>query len=159
MRTYLPATLDELDGSTDLAPRRGYAVTAALRAALPDEDEEGWEFAAHLAAADDSLVLLARRPDAPALRLVVTADLDDAAVRVLDVPPPGADAGDVGTPGEVEVTAPVAWSRVACVHVDEPATASDVRAALAGDDAAVERLEEADLLWYDVSELRDIPRA
>lgn len=153
MRTYLPASLDELDGSADLAPRRGYAVTDALRAALPDEDEEGHEFAAHLAAADESLVRLAARPDAPALRLVVTADLDDADVTVLDSSP-----GPGTVLGEVDVAAPVPWSRVACVHVDEPAAAADVRAAIAGDDAAVERLEEADLLWYDVSELAQIPR-
>jgi hypothetical protein len=156
MRTYLPATLDELDGPADLAPRRGFAVTAALSAALPDEDEEAREFAAHLAAADESLALLARRPDSPALRLVVTVDLDDADVVVLDATP---DAGPDVAPGEVEVATVIPWSRVACVHVDEPATSADVRAALAGDAAAAERLEEADLLWYDVTEVGQIPRA
>jgi hypothetical protein len=37
--------------------------------------------------------------------------------------------------------------------VDEAAAEEDVVAALAGDDEAVERLAERDLLWYDASEL------
>ena len=154
MRIYLPATLDELDALTGpgsaLAPRAAFAVTPALRVALPDEDEEGLEFAAHLSAADASYALLADRADAPRLRLVVTADLPDAAVH-----PAVGETGDVC---EVRVDAPVPFDFVACVHVDEPAASVDVVAALAGDAAARERIEEADLLWYDVSELGDIPR-
>ncbi|AEI11665.1 DUF6912 family protein [Cellulomonas gilvus] len=153
MRLYLPATLDELTATTEgdalLAGRTAHAVTQALRAALPDEDEEGWEFAAHLAAADDSLDLLRSRPEAPALRLVVTVDVPDDAVGV--GPQPGA------TPSAVLLTRAATLAEVACVHVDEPAVAGDVRAALSGDVAADERVAEADLLWYDVSEIGDIP--
>src|SRR5674476_1255397 len=57
-RIYLPSTLLELDSRHGLAPRLVHAVTPALRAALPDEDEEGLEYAAQLLAADDSLELL-----------------------------------------------------------------------------------------------------
>ncbi|WP_129337521.1 DUF6912 family protein [Cellulomonas endophytica] len=156
MRVYLPATLDETapgDGVPapgPLAPRRAHAVTADLRRALPDEDDEGLEFSAQLAAADDSLVRLAARPGAPRLRLVVSADVPDGAVDLR----PDPDA----PPSAVAVVAPVTWDAVVCVHVDEPEAVPDVVAALAGDSAADERLDERDLLWYDATEVDDIPR-
>jgi len=155
VRLYLPATLDELDplGSDDptigLAPRVAHAVTPQLRAALPDEDEEGLEFAAHLAAADDSLALLAARPAAPALRLVVTVDVPDELV---------GDGPDDAAPSAVLLVAPAPVGSIACAHVDEPSASADVRAAVAGDADAVERVGELDLLWYDAAELGDIPR-
>lgn len=145
MRIYLPATLDELDAA--LRPRRAHAVTAALRAELPDEDDEGLEYAAQLAAAADSLERIAAAPAAPRLRLVVSADVPDATVTVADAD--GPSAVDVG---------PVPPDAIACVHVDEPEARADVERALAGDAESLERLEEADLLWYDVSELGAIPR-
>lgn len=156
MRIYLPATLDELDpadgGSVSgpFAPRRAHAVTPALRAALPEEDEEGLEFAAQLAAADDSLLRVAARPGVPDLRIVLAADVPDAAVT------PATSADDA--PSGVDVAVEVTLREVACAHVDEPEAAVDVRAALTGDEDAVERLAERDLLWYDVSELGAIPR-
>lgn len=156
MRLYLPATLDELDAlsSTDpvdggLAPRVAHAVTPDLRAALPDEDDEGLEFAAHLAAADDSLALLVSRADAPPLRLVVTVDVPDELV---------AEAPAQAAPSAVLLVAPAPASAIACAHVDEPSAAVDVRAALAGDAEAAERVGELDLLWYDAAELGDLPR-
>ncbi|ROS31169.1 hypothetical protein [Cellulomonas sp. PhB150] len=150
MRIYLPATLDELDAS-ELPPRRGHAVTAALRAALPDEDDEGLEFAAQLMAADDSLDLIRASEAAPRLRLVVSVDLPDARVTTVE------DAED-GAPSLVEIVGTVAAADIACVHVDEPGAAADVGATVAGDDEAGERLDDADLLWYDASELAAIPR-
>ena len=73
VRIYLPASLDQLDpASGPLTARRAHAVTPALRAMFPDEDDEGLEYAAQLAAADDSLELLGERPDAPQLRCVVS---------------------------------------------------------------------------------------
>lgn len=151
MRVYLPASLDELDQlGTVVAPRRAHAVTAALRDALPDEDEEGWEFVAQLVAADDSLARLADRPGAPRLRLVLAADVPDDTVTPDE--DPGADVTAVTIASGVPVDA------VVCAHVDEPAAAADVAAALAGDDDARQRLEDRDLLWYDVSELGRIPR-
>ncbi|MFC8922750.1 DUF6912 family protein [Cellulosimicrobium sp. NPDC057127] len=176
MRIYLPATLDELDAVSvtagaarwTVAPRAAHAVTTALGRALPDEDEEGLEYAAALEAADDSLALVAARPDAPRQRLVVTLEVPDGAVQVVE-PQPGADDEDAPAPSAVEVVRTVPDVAIVCVHVDEPAAAPDVEAVLAaadGDgpeadaalDAALERVTERDLLWYDWSELGDVPR-
>ncbi len=150
MRVYLPVTLDELQHGSPvlLTPRVVHAVTPQLRATWPDEDEEGWEYAAQAGAADDSLVRVAASPGAPALRVVVAADVPDAAVRALTDPP---------VPSAVELTSGVDLAAIVSVHVDEPEAAADVRAVVDGDEAAIERLEERDLLWYDVSEVADIP--
>ncbi|GEK21594.1 DUF6912 family protein [Cellulomonas xylanilytica] len=151
MRIYLPASLDQLEpASGPLTPRRAHAVTPALRAMFPDEDDEGLEYAAQLAAADDSLALLADAPEAPQLRCVVSVDVADAAVAVV--------SGDDDVPSAVELTRAVPQSDVICAHVDEPGAAADVTLAAAGDEAAGERLDERDLLWYDASELPDVPR-
>ena len=161
MRIYLPATLDELTAlavstrhpaSLDLEPRGAHAVTAALAAALPEEDEEGLEYSAHLAAADDSLTALALAPAAPRLRLVLTLEVPD------DVVVDAAEDAAILTPSAVDLVAPVEGATLVCAHVDEPEAAADVAATLAGDDAAVERLVERDLLWYDAIEIADIPR-
>ena len=80
MRIYLPASLDQLDSASGpLTARRAHAVTPALRAMFADEDDEGLEDAAQLAAADDSLELLADRPDAPQLRCVVSVHVVEPA--------------------------------------------------------------------------------
>ncbi len=147
MRIYLPATPAELADPTGLSPRVVHAVTPALRAALPDEDEEGLEFAAQLLAADDSLDLL--DPARPR-RVVVAADVPDDAVAPL--------GDDDAVASAVRLVTPVTWEDVACAHVDEPGAAQDVTAALAGDEDAAERLVERDLLWYDVTELAALAR-
>ncbi|RMI03387.1 DUF6912 family protein [Cellulomonas triticagri] len=159
MRLYLPATLDELDdllrGRAPLpAPRRAHAVTPGLVALLPEEDEEGVEFAAQLMAADDALVLLASRPSAPGLRLVVTVEVADSAVAA------GAEGEGVDDEAVSLVTLlePVSRDDVVCAHVDEPAARDEVARALDGDDAALDALAERDLLWYDATELDRIPR-
>lgn len=161
MRIYLPATLELLVGARsgaggrttlDLEPARAHMVTAALAAALADEDEEGLEYAAHLAAADDALTELARRPHAPRLRLVLTLEVPD------DVVVDAAGDAAILTPSAVDLVAPVTGAALVCAHVDEPDAAADVVATLAGDDAALERLVERDLLWYDATEVADIPR-
>ncbi|MDO8108602.1 hypothetical protein Q6348_15495 [Isoptericola sp. b441] len=145
MRIYLPATVTELGDPDGLVARVVHAVTPALRAALPDEDEEGLEFAAQLLAADDSLDLLGERPDAPLRRVVVAADVPQEAVAPL--------ADDDAAPSAVRLLTAVPWSDVACAHVDEVAAAEDVTAALAGDEDAADRLADRDLLWFDVGEL------
>jgi len=152
VRVYLPVTLDELQQSSPvlLGPRPGHAVTSALRALWPDEDEEGWEYAAQAGAGDGSVALLGGRPDAPRLRVVVAADVPDGCVRAPE---------DAAVPSAVEVVCEVTLAQVVSVHVDEPAAAADVTAAAAGDEAALERLDERDLLWYDVTEIADIPVA
>lgn len=149
MRIYLPAVLPELADPSGLGPRTVHAVTPALRAALPDEDDEGLEFAAQLLAADDCLELLADHPDADRRRVVVAADVAQTAVRPV---------ADPDLPSSVELVESVTWGDVACAHVDEAAARDDVRAALAGDEVAADRLAERDLLWYDVSELAHLGR-
>ncbi|QQO78302.1 hypothetical protein [Actinomyces sp. HMT897] len=146
MRVYLPATAADLTAPA-LSPRTAHAATAALAAALPEEDQEGLEVSASLCAADSSLVRLSR-PEADGLadrRVVIAADVVPEHVREL------APDEDV-LPGTVQVTAPVPWDDVASLLVDEAAAEADVRAARGGDEAAFERAAEADLLWYDVCE-------
>jgi hypothetical protein len=145
VRVYLPATMTELADPAGLTPRRAHAVTDALSDALPHDDDESREHAAQLAAADASVVLLAEDHDAPRRRVVVSADVAVGATRHV--------ADPEAAPSAIEIAAPVVWSQVACVHVDEAAAAPDVTAAIEGDLGAAERLVGRDLLWYDVSEL------
>ena len=154
MRIYLPVTLldvDSADPAGDLEVPRAHAVTPALRELFPDEDDEGLEYAAQLAAADDSLERLEDTPAAPRLRVVLAADVDADAVTDLG-------ESDDEVPSAVALRAPVPWGAVVSAHVDEPAAADDVAEALTGDDDAVDRLDERDLLWYDATELHAIPR-
>ena len=143
MRIYLPATAAHLRAAalgSSQEPLVAHAATPALGRALPEEDEEGLEVSASLCAADASLVLLAE-PGAEGLadrRIVIAADVDAEYVRELAV------EGDV-LPGTVEVTGEIPWEDVAALLVDEAAAEADVRAARLGD-------EDADLLWYDVTE-------
>ncbi len=171
MRLYVPATLDELDSAAVTArattwtvpARHAHAVTATLASALPQEDDEGLEWHAFLAAAHDSLLLVAGSPGVVPLRAVVTVEVPDDDV---------ADEADdgAGAPSRVRVTADVAGVPLVAVHVDEPAAAPDLQAVLdlavsdapgAQDalDDAIQRVTDRDLLWYDPSELRAIPRA
>ena len=48
--------------------------------------------------------------------------------------------------------------KIVCVHVDEPDAAADIEAVMGGDDDAIERLADRDLLWYDATEIGSIPR-
>jgi hypothetical protein len=185
MRIYVPATLDELDsavvtGSTTrwtVTARRAHAVTAALVAVLPEEDAEGREYAAFLAAADDSLELVAARARVPLLRVVVSLDVPETVVAL-----PGGGGFDGGAddgqsaPSTVLVTRDVRDVSVIAVHVDEPQAAADIRAVLAAADEesdaestsdlaetsalddALQRVADRDLLWYDASEVHQIPR-
>ncbi|PFG44018.1 hypothetical protein ATJ88_2735 [Isoptericola jiangsuensis] len=165
MRIYVPVTLEELATAVvsrnatrwDLGARPAHAVTAALVAALPDEDTEGHEYAAFLMAADDSLALVAAGDGAP-LRVVLSLDVPDDAVEV--------GGPTDGAPSGVTVTRDLPGVRVEAVHADEPEAAADVLAVLAAVDAdddealgeAVERVTDRDLLWYDPSEVHAVPR-
>lgn len=151
MRLYLPASATDLRQKDGLAPRWAHAVTAALHAELPDEDEEGLEMAAMLAAADESVRLIAADGSVPR-RVVVVADVPDGSVEVPEV------LGEEQLPSAVEAVSPVPWDLVVSLHVDEQAATTDVRAAAAGDDDALDRAAERDLLWYDVVELDDLRR-
>jgi len=148
VRVYLPAVLDQLPRE-QVGPGRAHAVTPELRSGLPGEDDEGWEYAALLAAADDALALLRRHPGSPRLRVVLAADVPEGLVDGGTGPDEPASA--------VDLVAGVPWEAVVSVHVDEPAAAQDVVDALAGDRAADDRLVERELLWYDVTEVGRIP--
>ena len=169
MRLYVPATLDELDSATVTAEgatwtvpgRPAHAVTAALRAAEPDEDEEGLEYLAFLAAAHDSLERVAENPSGSRLRVVVTVEVSDALVH------PARDDGHVASQVCVHQDHPD--TPVVAIHVDEPEAAEDIAGVLqaaAGDDAAadaaleeaIQRVTDRDLLWYAPEELLLIPR-
>jgi len=183
MRIYVPATLDELDAvshSSDaarwtVAPRRAHAVTKELEAALPDEDAEGLEYVAALNAADDSLALIAGRPDAPHQRVIITVEVPDAVVGPVV---PGDEDDDEPVASEVQVTGTVEQVAIVCVHVDETEAAADIADVLAAADEesdaettaevgeesdtaldeALQRVTDRDLLWYDWSEIKDVPR-
>ena len=79
-RVYVPATLGSLarftgEGGIGPTPVHAHAVTEWLRAAWPEADEEEWEYAALMAAADASLALLTEE-DLPR-RVVVVAEAAD----------------------------------------------------------------------------------
>jgi hypothetical protein len=152
VRVYVPASLSTLadalvSGGVGPQPVVGHAVTDELRAALPDADEELWEYAAMTAAARDSLGILGDQD--PPRRVVVAVDATSAA--------------PTDHPTRVEVDEVVPLRRVAAVHVDDEAAADDVAAARdawaaaeEGDDeadAVVERCLDRDLGWYATHEL------
>jgi hypothetical protein len=162
-RVYLPVTLDEL---ADLratgeipAGRRAHAVTPALREWYAGSDSDELENAAFLDAERRSLRSLAAQPQARRLRVVLSADVPDSAVRP--------DGGPVDEDRAlVVVGAAVPLAAVASIHADEPAAEPDVVAAVAalaqldaGDEDAqfvVDGAEGHDLLWFDVTELDDL---
>ncbi len=163
MRVYLPATTTVLralieDGRLS-EPQRGFAVTPGLRefyaASDTDTDVEELEYAALLAAARSSLRLLDVDPGAHRRRVVVAADVPDAAVHPIDAP--GAERG------EVEVSTPVTLADVASAHVDGADAEDDVRAAvgvvleadLGSEDAqfAVDQAEGHELAWFATQEI------
>jgi len=161
MRLYVPVTLAEIDALTGptmtLETRGAHAATPALVAELAGEgvdDLEEVEYVAQLAAADDSLVLVAADPAVPWLRAVVSVDVPDSSVRPVG---PAADDDDVAS-SAVTVEGPLTGVRIVCAHVDEPEAASDIQAVMGGDDDAIERLADRDLLWYDATEISSIPR-
>ncbi len=169
MRLYVPATLDELDTASvtpavatwTVPARPAHAVTAALAAAEPDEDEEGLEWLAFLAAAHDSLLRIAEAPDGTRLRVVVTVEVPDAAAH------PARDEGHL--PSQVCLHTELPGTKIVAVHVDEPEAAPDISDVLdaAASDApdadavledAIQRVTDRDLLWYAPEELLLIPR-
>ena len=116
-----PAALlrgEDLDPSAVAA----HAVTAALRAALPDAEEEELEYEALWeAAAECAQRVLVAAVDLPAAQVAWT--------------------GDELRPSAVRCAAPIRGDAVVSWHV-----------ALASDDA------DAELSWYDASELHEVAR-
>ncbi|GAA1686532.1 DUF6912 family protein [Fodinicola feengrottensis] len=160
MRVYLPATLPALrtlkeSGEIPL-PITAFAVTAALREWYVDDDGEELEYAAFTEAARASLRMIDRDPTAPRRRVVISADVDDAAAK----PRPDLDRA------VVRLADPVVFAAVAAIHVDGVAAVDDVRAAanvvieadLGDEDSqfTVDSAEGHELEWYDVTEIDDL---
>jgi len=159
MRVYLPSTLPVLAGllaagAAGPAPLRAFAVTPALREAYASGDDEELEYVAMLAAARESLRLLAADPQAPRRRVVLAADVPDAEVSW--------HAYD-DEPAAVRLGAAVPLSGLASGHIDETGAEPDVAAAAdasvaadAGDEDAaftVDSAEGHELAWYATQEL------
>jgi len=145
MRVYIPAHVDDLASANhgSWQPVTAFCVTDLLREAAPAADDEELAEIARAAAAEFSLTQL-KSP----LRAVVVADV------LRDEVEP-----DSGThPAAVTLTTRVPSGVVACAFVDEPDAADDVVKAVLGDEAAWDRLDERELLWFDASEL-DAPLA
>lgn len=145
MRVYIPATINDLDSCTNgkWAPEMGFAVTERLLAISSFDDVEEIAEQARDAAAAESVVELGAQ-----LRVVIVADYSRADVTEV----PDAHPAAVALSGRVPADA------VACAFVDELAAREDAKRVLAGGTDALERLEDRDLLWYDVSELTAVPR-
>jgi hypothetical protein len=153
--------LRELHESGELAeaPRTAFAVTPGLREWYRDDDAEALEYAAMTDAARGSLRLLDADTSAARRRVVIAADLPDAAVDVRD---------DVDR-GVISITVPVPLSAVASVHVDdaeaEPTVAAAAEAVVAadlGDEGSQERVDDAEgfeLAWYATQELGSLLEA
>jgi hypothetical protein len=167
MRVYVPSTVTGLRAAVASQEIRAigaiaFGVTASLRAEYEGSDEEELEYLAMHDAGVASLRLIADQGPGTgaeasgsagrsALRVVVAADVEDAAQR------PDLDRA------AVQVSGPVPWSAVAAVHVDSADAMSAVAAAAAVVDAAdlgdpdagfvLGAVEDIDLCWYHPSEV------
>ncbi|MFD8352545.1 DUF6912 family protein [Streptomyces coelicoflavus] len=166
MRVYVPLTLSGLAeahraGKLGAGPLVAHAVTPALREWYRSDDMEELEYAALNRAALASLRLLAADAGVARRRVVVAADVPDAAVEA------GPDGGtDPVALGEVRVAGPLPLAKAAAVHVDSADAEADVSAAAealaaadGGDDDArfvVEGADDHELLWYATQELPNL---
>jgi hypothetical protein len=135
------------------APFYAHAVTRGVRAAWPDGDDEGWEYAATAAAARTSLGLLT--DEDPPRRVVLAIDAETVI-----------EADDPVDPSVVEVGEVVPMRLVAAVLVDTEDAADDVTAAreawprtLEGDadaEAVVDRCLDRDLAWFALQEVGEL---
>jgi hypothetical protein len=158
VRVYLPATLPHLATLREHGelpvPSEAHAVTPNLREWYAEGDEEELEYVAFTRAAQGALRLLRQDPKSPRRRVVVSADLPQAALRP--------DDQELGS-SLVGVVAKVPIASVAAIHVDGAyaefdvaAAAEVILAAVAGDPDAqftVDSAEDHELEWYDPSEL------
>ena len=164
MRIFIPSTLPALaaalaQGAMGPAQLAAHAVTPALREWYAGSELEELEYAAMEDAARESLRLLAADPDAPRRRVVIAADVPDAAV---------SRAAGGPTRSSVVVAARVHVRDIASAHVDLPDAEPDVSkavvalpAAEAGDDDAAFTVDGAaghELAWYARQELADLVR-
>lgn len=162
MRVYLATTLAALPGillAGEVAPPplQGYGVTPALREAYASGDEEELEYVAMLAAARESLRLLAADQAAPRRRVVLAADVpDDTAAAIAYDEEPAA----------VAIGSAIPLPKVASGHIDDAEAEPDVAAAAAASAAADAGVDDAqftvdcaeghELAWYATQELRHL---
>jgi hypothetical protein len=135
-RVYVPTTLAGLagfiaGGGVGPTPVHARAVTAWLRESWPEADEEEWEYAALMAAADDSATLLTE-DDRPR-RVVLAADVESVV-----------ESRDSST---VEVIDAFPWRLVQAVHADT----EEIEVASGYDPDAA-----GDLGWFGVQEVLDL---
>jgi hypothetical protein len=159
MRVYLPATTTVLRQLLDegrlAGPLTVFAVTAEVRAFYDEGDEEELEYAALLGAARASLRLLDVDPAAARRRVVLAADLPDAAITPLTDPDTDRGAARAATD--------LTLAEVASAHVDVAEAEADVKAAvrvvleadLGSEDAqfVVDQAEGHELAWYATQEI------
>ena len=156
MRVYLATTLSglgELLAAGVVSAPVAYAVTPALREWYVEGDAEALEYAALTTSARASLRLLAENPSARRRRVVVAADVPEAAA----TPAPDVERAAVRLTGAVPLAA------VVSAHVDDAWAEDDVRraaavvaAAEAGDEDAqflVDGVEDHELGWYAAQEI------
>ena len=157
MRVYIPVTLAMLqrlvdDGELNPVNGTAFAVTAALREAYADGDDDALADVALREAALASIRLLTSDDsELPPRRAVLVADVDHA------TPLPLLDDAVVRLAG------PVPTTHVVCAHVDNAAAEEAVTAALGVIDAAdlgdedaelaVGDAQDHDLAWYAPQEL------
>jgi hypothetical protein len=158
VRVYLPATFPSLRRLLDTGelggpPLPAYAVTPELREWYAEGDLEELEYVALSEAARASVRLLDADPDAVRRRVVVVAEVPDAAVS----PAPHVDRA------AVRVALVVPLKDVQAVHVDGSDAIPDVTVAadavveadLGSEDAAfrMEQAEGHELAWYATQEI------
>jgi hypothetical protein len=156
MRVYLATTMSglaKLLTDESVAMPLAHAVTPALREWYVEGDAEELEYAALTAAARASLHELAADSGAPSRRVVLAADVPDAAAR----PAPDVERAAVRLAG------PVPLADVVSAHVDDAEAADDVRRAVAalgaadaGDEDAqfvVDGVEDHELGWFAAQEI------
>lgn len=143
MRIYVPIVTSEL-GMSDISERIVHAVTPELEQAVPNEDAEGYEMIATLAAADDSLRLIDAGGHNERRRALVVADVAPSMLEV--VPDPDT------LPTARRLTSRLAWTDVESIHIDEEGSEHVVERALAGDEDAFLESGDIELMWFDITE-------
>lgn len=150
MRVYLPATFAMLTGlnETGKMPARsgwGFAATPALVEFYTSGDEDEIGYAAFLDAAEASLRLLAVGDEEtfPYRRVVVSVDVDDAAVTLS---PENGESVVALSPAEISL------ADIAAIHIDVKESEDATRAAIADIDAADLGDEDAELTVGDAQD-------
>ncbi|MBR5950357.1 MAG: hypothetical protein IKZ87_02880 [Actinomycetaceae bacterium] len=160
MRIYIPATSHDI-ASDNIGERIVHTLTPELVQAVDLQDvpagerRDVLEAMAMNAAADDSLRRLAASirdgESAQPRRVVIVADAPKNSIESC------ADSDQL--PTALSLAGPLHWKHVESIHIDDDDEAlDDINAAMAGDEAAFERSYEHELMWYDITERKDLIR-